>query len=372
MKLLASTLLVGLLFPALTASAWAQAAGAVATTAATAVQQNSSYVDPDGTVHVGRIVPVPSSLSPEAQAFLRHPATDRNTQPPLPQRRQLLDGYRVKAREQWLKICPGVTIAPDTMAGVPVLKVDPPTVPDANKGQVLLELHGGGFDSDSGSISETIPLAFYTKIPVVAALYRLAPEHPFPAAVDDAVAVYRELLKTHKPQQIAIYGTSAGAILTAEVAVQLEKLNLPEPAALGVFSGLADFARPGDSLAIYSLTGFSGYLATPNGKHEPSPYVGSTDPKNPVLSPMYADLHTMPPTLFVTSGRDLLLSGTIDLHRAFLRAGVDARLVVFDGLPHAFWYDPALPESIEANQLMAKFLAGQLEAASAHVAQPAH
>lgn len=362
MKLLAPAFSLALLCCTLAPLANAQAAAATGTTAATAVQQNSSFVDQDGTAHVGRIVPVPGSLSPEAQASLRRPATDLNTEPPLPRRRELLDAYRTQARGQWLKVCPGVTIASDTSGGVPVLHVDPPSVPDANKGKVLLELHGGGFDSDSGSISETIPLAFYTKIPVVAALYRLAPEHPFPAAVDDAVAVYRELLKTHKPNQIAIYGTSAGAILTAEVAVQLQKLGLPEPAALGVFSGLADFAQPGDSFSVYSLTGFSGYIATPSSKRSPSPYVGSTDPKDPVLSPIYADLHSMPPTLFVTSGRDLLLSGTINLHRAFLRAGVDARLVVFDALPHAFWYDPSLPESIEANQLMARFLAGQLDA----------
>jgi acetyl esterase/lipase len=63
----------------------------------------------------------------------------------------------------------------------------------------------------------------------------------------------------------------------------------------------------------------------------------------------------MPPTLFITSGRDLLLSGTVNLHRAFLNAGVDARLVVFDALPHAFWYSSLLPEGLEANHMMAEF-----------------
>ena len=88
-------------------------------------------------------------------------------------------------------------------------------------------------------------MPYYAQVPVVAALYRLAPEHPFPAAVDDAVAVYRELLKTHKPEQIAIYGTSAGAILTGEVAVRLKQLSLPEPAALGIFSGFGRFRAAG-------------------------------------------------------------------------------------------------------------------------------
>jgi acetyl esterase/lipase len=347
-------------------SAWAvwgqTAAAPAATTAATAVSHNSSYVAPDGAAHVGRIVPVPQSLSPEAQASLRRPETDADIPIPLEKRRAMTDAYTAGAEKQWQKLCP-VTIANDTMAGVPVRRITSMTVPAANTEKVLLDLHGGGFDSDSGSYTETIPIAYYTQVPVVAALYRLAPEHPFPAAVDDAVAVYRELLKTHKPEQIAIYGTSAGAILTGEVAVRLKQLSLPEPAALGIFSGFGDFARPGDSIHLYGLRGFSGYLATPHAgdKEHLSVYVGSTDLKDPVLSPIYADLKGMPPTLFVTSGRDLLLSGTTDLHRAFLRAGDDARLMVFDGLPHAFWYDPELPESTEANQAMAKFLAEHLK-----------
>jgi len=78
--------------------------------------------------------------------------------------------------------------------------------------------------------------------------------------------------------------------------------------------------------------------------------------KDPVLSPVYADQKGIPPTIFVTSGRDLLLSGTTILHRAYLRAGVDAQLVVFEALPHAFWNNPDLPESKEASEIMAGFL----------------
>jgi acetyl esterase/lipase len=76
---------------------------------------------------------------------------------------------------------------------------------------------------------------------------------------------------------------------------------------------------------------------------------------------VYADLSGFPPTLFITSGRDLLLSGTTILHRAYLRAGVDAQLVVFEALPHAFWNNPSLPESKEADQLMATFLAKRVD-----------
>ena len=96
-----------------------------------------------------------------------------------------------------------------------------------------------------------------------------------------------------------------------------------------------------------------------SGSHDPA-YLNGADPKDPVVSPIYADLHGLPPTLFVTSGRDILLSGTVNLHRAYLNAGVDARLVVYDALTHAFWYDPRLPEAIEANHIMADFFVKQL------------
>jgi acetyl esterase/lipase len=89
-------------------------------------------------------------------------------------------------------------------------------------------------------------------------------------------------------------------------------------------------------------------------------YVGATEPTDPVLSPLLGDLRGLPPTLFVTSTRDLLLSGTVMLHLAFLRAGNDARLVVFEALPHAFWLDALLPESHTANELMARFLDNHL------------
>ena len=229
-----------------------------------------------------------------------------------------------------------------------------------DQGKVLVDLYARGFNSDSGSYTESIPIAAYSRIKVVAVLYRLAPEHPFPAAVDDSVAVYKELLKTCKPGQIVIYGTSAGAILTAEVATRLKQLGLPLPAALGIFSGVGDFSRDGDSQALYGLRGLSGHLDPPGPGPHDSEYVVATDPRDPVLSPIFSDPRGLPPTLFVTSGRDLLLSGTVNLHRAYFNAGVDARLVVFDALPHAFWYDSTLPEAIEANHMMADFFIQQL------------
>ncbi|WP_263350629.1 alpha/beta hydrolase [Acidicapsa acidisoli] len=330
------------------------------TAAADAAQRDSSFIDSEGRAHITRIIPVPAGLSPQSRYWLSEQVPDGDPHESLAHRREGTDKWAANARDQWLALYPA-KLTEDKIAGVPVRIVVPEGVPDANKDKVLLNLHGGGFNSDSGSYTETIPLAGMTKIKCVAVLYRLAPEFPFPAAVDDSIAVYKELLKTYKPDHIVIYGTSAGAILTGEVAVKIKQLGLPMPAALGIFSGMGDFARPGDSLAMYALRGLSGHLDPPDdSKPHNSDYLGKTDPKDPVLSPIYADLHGLPPTLFVTSGRDLLLSGTANLHRAFLNAGNDARLVVYDALPHAFWYSTKLPEALEANHLMADFLAKQL------------
>jgi monoterpene epsilon-lactone hydrolase len=324
------------------------------------IQADTSVVGSDGTVYVTRIVPVPTTVSPEAQKMLARPMSDAAAPDTLEVRRSKTDTWETGAGEAFRALYP-VNVTTKTIAGVPTKVITPLTVPASKQARVLIDLHGGGFNVDSGSLTETVPVAFMTQTKVVAVLYRLAPEHRFPAAVDDAVAVYRELLKSYKPSNIGIYGTSAGAILTGEVAVKLRQLGLPMPAALGVFSGMGDFSQSGDSQALYALNGFSGHLDPPRPSDKGlEDYVGSVDRKDSVLSPIYADLHGFPPTLFITSGRDLLLSGTTLLHRAFLRAGVDGRLVVFEALPHAFWNNPTLPETKEAHEMMAAFFDQEL------------
>lgn len=323
------------------------------------VTKDSSVIDADGTAHVTRVVPVPDTISAEARRFLSRPESDAQKKMTVAQQRAGTDAWQASAGKAFEALYP-VHVGADTIAGVPVRVVTPLTMPEANRGRVLINLHGGGFVVDSGSLTESVPIANLTETKVISVLYRLAPEHPFPADVDDAVAVYKEVLKTYKPERIAIYGTSAGAILTGEVAVKLKQLGLPLPGALGIFSGLGDFSRVGDSQAMFGLEGLSGHLNPPAKPPILPEYAGTTDPRDPVLSPVFADVHGFPPTLFITSERDLLLSGTTILHRKFLESGVDARLVVFEALPHAFWNNPQLPESKEAIGMMAKFFDREL------------
>jgi len=320
----------------------------------------SSYIDTNGTAHVTRVVPVPKTVSLEAQRWLAERVSDH--EPPVTdqQNKQRAEAWQKQLAIDMQSMYP-TKITEDKIGDVPVRIITAPSIPTEKQSRVLINIHGGGFVADWGSVAETVPIASLMQTKVVAIRYRLAPEHPFPAAVDDVVAVYKELLKTYKPQNMVLYGTSAGAVLTAEVAVKLKQLGLPLPAALGIFSGFGDFTRLSDSRSIFGLRGLQGPLNDAPGSLPDPKYVASADRRDPVLSPIFADLKGMPPTLFLTSERDLLLSGTTILHRAFLKAGnTNTELVVFEGLPHAFWNQFKMPESIEAHQLMAKFFDKEL------------
>jgi acetyl esterase/lipase len=171
---------------------------------------------------------------PDAQDWLASLAKKKSQPQTLAERRIATDAWRKWGSAEARRLYP-VKVEETSIAGVRTDVITPLTMPEANRGRVLINLHGGGFVSDSGSLIEGVPIANLTKIKVVSVYYRLAPENLFPAAVDDVVAVYRELLKTYKPQSIGIFGTSAGAVLTCEVAVRLKPLGLPLPAALGAF-----------------------------------------------------------------------------------------------------------------------------------------
>jgi len=298
---------------------------------------------------------MPSTVSPEAQKWLKKIEHEGPQPKDLAELRAHTDAWQKSQSAEAMRLYP-VNVEGATLGGVRTDIITPLAAPEANKNRVLINLHGGGFISDSGSLIEGIPIAYLTKIKVVSVYYRLAPENPFPAAVDDVVAVYKELLKTYPPHNIGIFGTSAGATLTGEVAVRLKQLGLPLPAALGMFSTHPDFSRPTDSQQLFALNGFSGGIAPKDPDRPPDDaYPGKTDRKDPVLSPIFADLHGMPPSLLVTSTRDLLLSDTSMFHLALLHAGVESQLLVFEALPHAFWYHFELPETREALDMMAKF-----------------
>lgn len=198
--------------------------------------------------------------------------------------------------------------------------------------RLLINFHGGGFAIDAGSLTESIPIAGRTGIPVASVLYRMAPEHPFPAAVDDAVAVYRDALRHRSPGQIGVYGTSAGAILTLQLLARIKAEELPMPAAAGIFSGAGDLSISGDCEPY--LPRMIGDRLSPEVIQD---YTRGTDRADPLLSPARGDLSGLPPCLLMASTRDQLLSHTVLVDLALRRAEVDVDLRVYEGMLHAFW-----------------------------------
>ena len=302
--------------------------------------------------------PPPETLSAPARAALAAMAAA----PPIDvsnidmaQMRFFADQVQAAVGAEQQKAHP-VNITADVIAGVPVRRIVRASGAVDSR-RVLMNLHGGGFEVDSGSLTENIPIAAITGIEVIAVLYRFAPEHPYPAAVDDALAVYQALLADHDPRDIGVYGTSAGAVIGPQLMMRLAAESLPPPGALGVFSGEADLVGVADSLRIFARTVEAELLI--RCKHE---YVGSADPLDPLVSPIRGDLSGFPTTLCVSSARDVLLSGTANLSRALSAAGVSSELVVYDALPHAFWANLLAPESDDAFQRMASFFITQLGA----------
>src|SRR5579885_1304535 len=168
------------------------------TVPSSAPQTNTSYIDAQGTAHITRVVPVPQTVSPGAQKFLARPTPDVPESLSVAQQRAMIDAWQAKAGDAYRQVYLA-SIASGTMGGVPVRIITPPVIGAGKGDRVLLNLHGGGFMVDSGSLTETIPIANIAQTKVVAALYRLAPENPFPAAVDDAIAVYKSCSRHTSP-----------------------------------------------------------------------------------------------------------------------------------------------------------------------------
>lgn len=253
-----------------------------------------------------------------------------------------------------------VDIAEREIAGVTVYDVVP--AGGAADVPVLLCLHGGAFmwGEGPGALLEAVPIAAVAGMRVLAVDYRLAPEHAYPAAVDDIVAVYRAVTGTVDPARVGIYGCSAGAALTAQAVARIIRDGIGKPGAIGMFHGAAlDFS--GDSVRVQDIFNPNGgAAAAPNVAT--LPYFHGADMDDPLVLPGRhpRTLADFPPSLLISATRDFAASPVSVLHRRLLAAGVDARFVLFDGLWHAHHMDVDLPESAETYAIIADFFREQL------------
>src|SRR5262249_31056190 len=152
--------------------------------------------------------------------------------------------------------------------------------------------------------------------------YRMPPDFPFPAALDDAVAVYRQLLKTTKPENVGIFGTSAGGSLTLTTLLRAKMENLPMPGAIAPGTPTVDLSRTGETLFTNAL---GDNVLGPQDGYMRAPallYANGRDLKDPLLSPIYGDVHGFPPAILTSGTRDLYLSNTVRMHRKLRAAGI--------------------------------------------------
>lgn len=247
-----------------------------------------------------------------------------------------------------------VAIQSATIAGVAAEVITPVAgVARENSERVLINLHGGGFTSGGrwGGQIESIPIAAVGRIKVISVDYRLAPEHRFPAASEDVASVYREVLKTHAPVSIGIYGCSAGALLTAQTIAWLQHERLPLPGAIGMFCAAAAGYSDGDSNIVAAATGSA------IGPIHESPYFAGADMRSPLVLPAQSPdvMKQFPPSLLISATRDFALSSVVHSHSMLTRLGVPAELHVWEGLNHTFVFDPDQPAAREAYDVIVRF-----------------
>ena len=256
-----------------------------------------------------------------------------------------------------------VTVAPDAIDGVRVHVITPKTIPSENQDKVLIHTHGGCyvlFPGESGT-PEGIMMAGFGRYKVISVDYRMPPEAYFPAALDDAVTVYKAVLKTTPPKNIAFFGTSAGGALALSMVLRAREQGLPAPGAIAPGTPMSDVTKQGDSFHTNEMV--DNILVSRDGFCAAATliYANGHDLADPLLSPVNGDMHGFPPAILTTGTRDLLLSNTVRVHRKLRRAGVDAELVVFEGQSHAHYqFDDRVPETKEAFGEIAAFFGKHL------------
>jgi monoterpene epsilon-lactone hydrolase len=309
-----------------------------------------------------RSIPVPKTVSPEMQKIIAAPLRPGwNIIPHSDEEWRALAGAGAAVT---LKTLPAmrerlhVKTEPTTIDGVKAYIVTPDVIPPENRNRLLIQVHGGCYVLSPGeaATTEAVLMAGFGHFKVIAVDYRMPPEAWFPAALDDAMTVWKAALKMAKPQNMAIFGTSAGGALTLEMILRARQEGLPLPAAIAPGTPMSDSTKTGDSFQTNAL--IDNVLVSPDGFCQAAAefYAHGHDLRDPLISPVYGDMHGFPPAILTTGTRDLLLSNTVRVHRKLREAGVEASLQVYEAESHAeYMRDDTAPETKEAFEEIARF-----------------
>ena len=314
--------------------------------------------DPRPTRHVpARDLPIPASLSPEAQVQMAFQMPQGPPYPPLDDH----DAWRARIAMGDESILPAaLDQASKVAADVEEIQADGARVyvanlraKPANDRAVFLDVHGGALIMCGGEICRAWASSTAKRVGarVWSVDYRMPPEHPYPAGLDDCVAAYRALLRERRPEEIIIGGASAGGNLAAALILRARDEGLPLPAAAVLLTPEVDLTESGDSFNTnLGVDSILGRLMPANLL-----YAGGHDLSHPYLSPLFADFAKgFPPTFLSTGTRDLFLSNTVRMHRALRNAGVAAELHVLEAASHGGF--PGTPEGEDLDREIRRFV----------------
>lgn len=292
-----------------------------------------------------RKIPVTEFVSPALQSLISVPSSEPGSLPTTNEGWQHWGQGLAEEAKQANQVLQkkllkryGVTALKQVIGGVDCFLLTPTDLPQAHRKRLLVHLHGGGYVAGAGEIGtlEGIMMAGHARTPVITIDYRMPPDSPYPAAVDDVLAVWKALLRSNDPGKMAMFGTSAGGGLLLSVVQRAKRERLPLPAAIAPGTPWSDLSRTGDS--YYINAGIDPMQYEGALKVMAKLYAGKIDLQDPRVSPVYGDFKGFPPAILTSGTRDLFLSNTVRVNQKLREAGVETRLQVFEGQTHGAYF----------------------------------
>ncbi len=313
-------------------------------------------------VHVSaRDIPPPATISRAARRILSEGASLPPFTWPPPEDKDAWRKQIAASDAKWEQLAAAIlssvraTVGTTRIADVLCYDCIPSDVASA-EGPVYLFVHGGAFVVGAGAFAKAQGARTAAAIGVrtVSVDYRMPPDHPFPAAPEDCVAVYEALIATVDPKRIVIGGSSAGGNIAAAAALMIRDRGLPWPAGLILLSPEVDLTESGDTFSTNEHLD----VVLKHGLPECNAlYANGHDLRDPYLSPLFGDFtRGFPPTLVQSGTRDLFLSNSVLIHRKLRDAGIDAELHVWEGMPHGGFLPGEAPENAEIEAEVARFI----------------
>lgn len=324
----------------------------------------------DGSLHLVRDIPVPRSISAEAQALMamgNQAVPERLEHPEVFPALDDAQGWKQRITEMDQQIVTGIEanaaaidaeVEERRIGELPVYVITPAGADTSEDAPVLYDIHGGGLIAGGGEACRLMGLmaADRTGLQTWAVDYRMPPDHPYPAALDDCFAGYLALLETKSPSRVVASGSSAGGNLAAALMLKAFAHGTPLPVCLVLGTPEADLTESGDSFETNKGLDF---VLVDRLSESIALYANGHDLEDPFLSPLFGDVSCFPPTYLQAGTRDLFLSNAVRLHRKLRAADVEAELHIGEAMPHGGFFGYA-PEDDELNVEVRKFVARHL------------